>query len=92
MGRESGKEMAAKVADWVNGADDEEMEQFAVEMVHRTHRTLQQSFFRVVLKCIDLWANALEQGWYDLRNEQTVRTCKKFMDATTVYDRSVPFV
>ena len=51
---------------------------FIVDEVSRQHRTLQQSMFRTMWKCIEHWAS-LDSGHYDLRNEGTVLACKELI-------------
>lgn len=73
------KEIVQKFSDYVNnmGASPDAF----AEHVMREHRTLQQSMFRVMLACIKRWS---QEERFDLRNEDTVNTCKclqQLMDA-----------
>jgi hypothetical protein len=77
MTPKSGKEMAKQFADFVNGGDRDDFAEFAEELCHRTHRTLQQSAFGVMLDCIRLWAQNAAPGNFDLRNEATVKLAEK---------------
>lgn len=53
---------------------------FFVKSVLTEHRTLQQSMFNVFLACVEEWSK-LPEGHYDSRNEFTVKTSKKIMEA-----------
>ena len=68
------KELADKISRFINGAQEEDIEALADEIL-TDHRTLQQKTFGLILLCIRKWA-ALGEGWYDLRNEWTVQTCR----------------
>lgn len=51
---------------------------FFVHAMSQQHRTLQQAFTR----CCLLWLvhlAGLEEGWYDLRNEASVKTAKRLL-------------
>ena len=57
------------------------------------HRTLQQGMMRLFTACIEKWAEQADKGQYDLRNEATVKLCKKIVEATgDKYDRGLPLV
>ena len=49
-----------------------------IELMSRSHRTLQQSYTRFVLKWIKKEA---EQEYFDGRNERSVMKCRKIMEA-----------
>lgn len=51
---------------------------FVEAMTEREHRTLQQSAFGVFMACIEAWS---KQENFDLRNEYTIKMCKKIMEA-----------
>lgn len=51
---------------------------FLTESMQRQHRTLQQMSFAAMMWMIKEWAS-LPETHYDLRNEFTVKTCKKIM-------------
>ena len=53
---------------------------FVDKVVLRTHRTLQQSIFGLVVKLIYKWAEMADTGLYDLRNEYTCTMCAKLRD------------
>ena len=54
-------------------------ETFAME-VRCDHRTSQQNTARVVFALIKQWASDYDKRHYDLRNEDTVRTCKDIVE------------
>lgn len=56
-------------------------EAFAKQLTNRTHRTLQQSAFRAFKACVDGWAENEKEGWYDMRNEATVKASVKVKEA-----------
>lgn len=70
----TGQEAARLMADFVNPMGDLEYQAFAEEMAHRTHRTLQQSFMRLMWKVMREFAKAKS---HDLRNEGTVKLCRE---------------
>ncbi len=74
LGMEEAKKIVEQLSSYVNNMGHNP-EAFA-EYVMREHRTLQQQMFRLMLVSIKKWAETKE-GWYDLRNEDTVRICKK---------------
>jgi hypothetical protein len=76
MEAKTGKDMANELSSFVNnyGCDEEGF----VETATRDHRTLQQSMFRLFLKCIQEWS---KQENFDLRNEDTITQSKKIMEA-----------
>jgi len=43
------------------------------------HRTLQQLMFGTMIECIKKWAEMGDRGWFDLRNEDTVKICQKLV-------------
>ena len=49
-----------------------------VNLVTNDHRTLQQQSFGVFMACIQKWS---ETKNFDARNEYTIKTCKKIMEA-----------
>jgi len=69
--------------------------QFAEELCNKTHRTLQQSSFKVMLACIDHWAKHGDTGNYDARNEATVMTCRRIVESfgnDWQYDINLPHI
>lgn len=77
---EDGEEMARAIADFMNVYGFQEST-FIETLVYRTHRTLQQTLFGVMLKMIYKWAEMYENERFDLRNEDTCRISKQIKDA-----------
>lgn len=67
-----GIETGKKLMSMVNSYNNQEILDF-IQNVTSDHRTLQQSAFRVFMKCVDVWAENYNSGNYDLRNEQTCK-------------------
>lgn len=61
-----------------------------VEKVCGNHRTLQQSAFRLFMHCVKRWASTKE-GWYDARNEATIKACKLIMKRVPEVE-ALPFI
>jgi len=55
--------------------------QYFAEHVMREHRTLQQSIFGLFMACVQEWDKAEDGGFFDLRNEYTVKKSAAIMDA-----------
>lgn len=53
-------------------------EKVFARLMMNEHRTLQQSTMRLFMATIEEWS---KQEHYDLRNEQTIKICKKIMEA-----------
>lgn len=68
----------------------EERENF-VTKVTGDHRTLQQRNFSLLAECVRAWAEAGENGTYDLRNEATVKQCQEVIKNNPDFGR-VPYV
>jgi hypothetical protein len=60
-------------------SDDEYRE--LAEKICNTHRTLQQNKMRLIVHMLQVWADQDRDGWYDLRNEATVKLASKIVDA-----------
>ncbi len=85
----SGKEMAEALSNFANGCSKSDMQEFAEHLTTRVHRTIQQKCMGLFVACIERWA---ESG-SDLRNEATVKLCKKIVTATgDKYDRMLPYI
>jgi len=82
------EEMAEKLLDYVNSSLSRD-EDFA-ERIMRSHRTLQQNVFRLFIKCVKKWAEQDKRGYYDPRNEQTVKLSAKIMEIEDV--EAIPFI
>ncbi len=76
MQKMTGTEMGAALSDFANQFHPDE--KGFVDAVCGDHRTIQQTSFRLMMACIKKWAEAES---FDLRNEQTVLTCRKIMEA-----------
>ena len=70
---DEGRGLARKLADMMNGAEEHAVAGFVDELTNRTHRTLQQASFSLMLKCLHTWQAKHTSGDFDLRNEDTVR-------------------
>lgn len=86
---EKGKKMAMDFSDFVNSFSTDK-EGF-VEEINRTHRTLQQSMFRIIIDLIKMWSDMYENKRYDLRNEKTCELCNKIYKEFEK-DLYVPFI
>ena len=61
-----------------------------VNEVNRTHRTLQQNFGGLLKGIIAHFASQDKPGWYDARNEGTVKMCSKINGK--IKDEYLPFI
>jgi len=57
----------------------DELEEIAT-MIVQDHRTLQQNKMRLIVTCLKKWAEMEENGYFDLRNEATVKLARKLVD------------
>jgi hypothetical protein len=57
-----------------------------VDAVTREHRTIQQSIMRLFTECIYRWS----ETDYDMRNEETVRLCKRIVKEMELYYQGKP--
>ena len=69
--------MAIEFSDFVNVSTNDRQE-FANQVTNE-HRFLQQEMFNAMLKCIENWADAYDNGQYDARNEYAVKASKAMM-------------
>ncbi len=53
---------------------------FVDKIVFNTHRTLQQSIGRLVFALIRAWCKEYNEGRYDLRNRDVVKTCSDIVE------------
>lgn len=68
---------------------DKDVQHRVVSYLENEHRTLQQAFMRnVIAPVIVHFAKQGELGYYDLRNEATVNTCKELKK---VLDKNLGF-
>jgi len=58
-----------------------------IKIQHRTH---QQSIGRFIKEAIKVYAKMYEDGYYDLRNEDTCKMCNSIVDK--VEDTIMPFI
>lgn len=79
MTEKTGKEIAELLTDWVNNMNLDNKE-FVETICYKTHRTLQQSLFKVMVGLMKEWAKCSEENNFDLRNEATVNLCKEIND------------
>lgn len=76
-----GKEVAEALSRCANNFGPEKGINKFVETIMRDHRTLQQTMFRFMLQTIYRWSEQHDSGMFDGRNEFTVKTCKKIVEA-----------
>lgn len=67
---------AADFMNFCNGASKSQMEAFAVE-VTSDHRTIQQTAFTTMMRCVQNWAEMEHNGRYDERNRMTCLSSKQ---------------
>lgn len=93
--QESAK-MAVKIlTDGVNTfSDDTFVKAFIEELTCRTHRTLQQNTARLLLDLFRAWAGIYDKGdgYYDLRNEATVKLAKVITEKVKNENCFLPFI
>ena len=87
----TGEEMVEMLDEFCNASGQDKFDEFTKQLVFGTHRTVQQKICRLFLACIEAWAD--DKAGHDLRNEATVRICKKIVAATgDKYDRCLPSI
>ena len=69
--------IVVQLTSFVNSMSTDKERLFAKAMMNE-HRTLQQSTMRLFMTCIEEWS---KQKFSDLRNEQTIKLCKKIIEA-----------
>lgn len=74
----TGQQMVDALTDFVNGATQSDMEEFAKAMM-REHRTLQQETFDLFIMTMEEWAKVPEIQT-DARNSFAVRKSKEIME------------
>ncbi len=84
----SGEDMAREFANFVN-VMGHDVEGFVKQLTMNEHRTLQQRAMAVFLGCIDEWAEKGEHQ-FDLRNEDTVKLCKRIKEALEPVSYGLP--
>lgn len=85
-GESKGKFIYNKVSNFVNNFNCDE--KGFVDAVFTDHRTLQQSFFRLILRVVERFSN-LESYQYDGRNESSVRKAKIMIKALKDANESI---
>ena len=85
-GESKGRFIYNKVSNFINNFNCDE--KGFVDGVFTDHRTLQQSFFRLILKVVERFAN-LETHQYDGRNESSVRKAKIMIKALKDADENI---
>ena len=85
------KELAGKLSSLLNGGSNSTSEAF-VEALLNDHRTLQQCFARMVVLWIHKQAERCKDDCFDLRNEGTVKMCKRLDEVIEGEDHYLPFV
>lgn len=86
--RMQGKDVAKLLLDFVNGCGYDNAG--FMQEICNSHRTLQQCVFGLMVDCMHKWAEYKEQGYFDLRNESTVKTCAKLEEV--LKDVNLPFI
>ena len=77
MARQEAQTVASSLSAFMNGAGTTDIAELAEEIL-RDHRTLQQQTFGLMMTCIQKWS---ETENFDVRNDYTVKLCKKLMEA-----------
>lgn len=72
------EELQKETENFVNAFCNSKEEEKFIELMSRSHRTLQQSYTKFVMKWIKAQA---ETEFYDGRNERSVMLCRKIMKA-----------
>jgi len=78
MKRMTAEELQKETENFLNCICNNKEEDEFIELMSHTHRTLQQSYTKFVLKWIKKEA---EQEYFDGRNERSVMKCRKIMKA-----------
>jgi len=78
MKRMTAEELQKETENFLNCICNNKEEEKFIELMSRSHRTLQQSYTKFVLKWIKAQA---ESEYYDGRNEQSVMKCRQIMKA-----------
>jgi hypothetical protein len=96
MSERSDEAAAKAIADALNYMGNNP-EVIADVLANRTHRTLQQSFMRVVVAFIEAEAKNVDEYKHDLRNEATVKLCEHIAKSSFTDDegfrmKHLPFI
>lgn len=77
---DKGKKIAEDLSNALNSMTfDKKVIEGFVDGVTQQHRTIQQSSMRAIYALIQGWALMAESGYYDLRNEKTVKFCQEIV-------------
>lgn len=76
----TGKEAAQALANFSNTSSTQDLKDFADQLCHGEHRTLQQTAMTLFVECMKVWAQANDTGMYDARNEATVRMSARIVN------------
>lgn len=76
---EDGEMVQGVVSDMLNKFGDKQIVEF-VEHMARSHRTLQQTFMKLIVKMMKQWGEDYVHNRYDGRNENTVKLASKIDD------------
>lgn len=85
----SGKDVAIELSDFVNSSYSTTEQEF-VDTLLSEHKTLQQSVFRLFIKCVEGWAEMYDKGYFDARNEATCELSKQIVEV--VKDKAIPLI
>jgi hypothetical protein len=80
MNKPTPQEAARALTDFLNSSMDDDVDEF-VATIMREHRTLQQQTMDLFLRMCKGWCEMYAKGFYDLRNEATVRDAVKIATA-----------
>ena len=69
------REVVDQLGNVINNFSYDDQADAFFQMLTRQHRTLQQNFWRMIIKVILRYADT---KWFDPRNEASVELCKKF--------------
>lgn len=88
---DEGKKAAQALANAVNSYSMNP-KQFAEELCHNTHRTLQQQCFVLFVECIKMWAKDRAASCYDLRNDATTSLSSRIVREVGEDLQFIPYV
>ena len=86
---EVAREVSSKIMDDINRWATSPLH--IAEALQGHHRTLQQSFTRVVIEYLKLQAQDYEDGHYDLRNEETCKWAHRLREEGLL-DVGLPYI
>ncbi len=75
--RESMRKIVDQLFNEINNFSYEKHVKYFFDAITHQHRTLQQSFWRTIVEVAKKYAELDKDGWYDLRNEASVKMCAK---------------